>query len=71
MTHQLGEFARSLPSLHEGRVGAQLDKSQSIFPGVTSTSLWIAVCDTVLTHLAGPARDGGGRTAWSQLLFGR
>lgn len=71
MTHQLGEFARSLPSLHEGRVGAGLDKSQSIIPGVTSTSLWTAFCDRALTRLAGPARDGGGRAGWSQLLFGR
>lgn len=71
MTHQLGEFARSLPSLHEGRVGAGLDKSQSTFPGVTSTSLWIAVCDTALTHLAGSVRDGEGRAGWSQILFGR
>lgn len=41
--------------------GAALDKSQSIFPGVTNPSLWLAVCGTAgVTNLAGAASERGG-----------
>lgn len=55
----------------EEEQGAGLDKSQSIFPGVISSSLWLAVCDTAgTTDLAGAVRGEGEQLSHGYFLVG-